>query len=638
MELDEFLKKINEYNPQADVKLIKKAFTFAKIAHEGQKRVSGEDYFTHPLEVAKILIEQKADSSTICASLLHDVLEDTKIDSKEVKRVFGDEICELVEGLTKIDKVHFDSKEDYNAENLRKILLATTKDIRIILIKLSDRLHNMRTLETFKEDKRRRISKQTMEIYAPIAHKLGMWKAKGELEDLSLRYLEPEVYTKIRKKINQKRGQREKVTQEIINVIKQKLDEKEIKSRVTGRAKYFYSIYRKMLKKKINIDQMYDLIAIRIITATIPDCYAALGMIHDLWKPLPHRFKDLIAIPKANGYQSLHTTVIARDGRMLEVQIRTVDMHHLAEEGVAAHWKYKGTERDKAFDKKISWLKQILDWKQTSGASEFIDTFKIDLFHDEIVVFTPKGDPISLPVGSTPVDFAFMVHSDVGEKCSKAKVNGKIVPLDTELSSGEICEIITQKNAKPSRQWLKFVKTSKARSKIRVRLNIEVDHDPKKGRLRKERDKDREFAENPLQYLAVEGKQAPLKLSKCCEPKIGDEILGFYTKDRKITVHKKSCVNVATLDKKKEVKIKWTKDKQKNEIEVTLALEDKVGILALILNIFVQHRVNISSLNTKAKKDHVVNKIRLFLDDREILEEVLKKIRKLDGVLDAKES
>jgi GTP diphosphokinase / guanosine-3',5'-bis(diphosphate) 3'-diphosphatase len=638
MELDEFLKKINEYNPQADVKLIKKAFTFAKVAHEGQKRVSGEDYFTHPLEVAKILIEQKADSSTICASLLHDVLEDTKINRKEVKRVFGDEICELVEGLTKIDKVHFDSKEDYNAENLRKILLATTKDIRIILIKLSDRLHNMRTLETFKEDKRRRISKQTMEIYAPIAHKLGMWRAKGELEDLSLRYLEPEVYTKIRKKINQKRGQREKVTQEIINVIKQKLDEKEIKSRVTGRAKYFYSIYRKMLKKKINIDQMYDLIAIRIVTATIPDCYAALGMIHDLWKPLPHRFKDLIAIPKANGYQSLHTTVIARDGRMLEVQIRTVDMHHLAEEGVAAHWKYKGTERDKAFDKKISWLKQILDWKQTSGASEFIDTFKIDLFHDEIVVFTPKGDPVSLPVGSTPVDFAFMVHSDVGDKCSKAKVNGRIVPLDTELSSGEICEIITQRNAKPSRQWLKFVKTSKARSKIRVKLNIEVDHDPKKGRLRKERDKDREFAENPLQYLAVEGKQAPLKLSKCCEPKIGDEILGFYTKDRKITVHKKSCVNVATLDKKKEVKIRWTKDKQKNEVEVTLALEDKVGILALILNIFVQHRVNISSLNTKAKKDHVVNKIRMFLDDREILEEVLKKIRKIDGVLDAKES
>lgn len=638
MELDEFLKKINEYNPQADVKLIKKAFTFAKVAHEGQKRVSGEDYFSHPLEVAKILIEQKADSSTICASLLHDVLEDTKIDRKEVKRVFGDEICELVEGLTKIDKVHFDTKEDYNAENLRKILLATTKDIRIILIKLSDRLHNMRTLETFKEDKRRRISKQTMEIYAPIAHKLGMWKTKGELEDLSLRYLEPEVYTKIRKKINQKRGQREKVTQEIINVIKGKLDEKGIKSRVTGRAKYFYSIYRKMLKKKIDIDQMYDLIAIRIITATIPDCYAALGMIHDLWKPLPHRFKDLIAIPKANGYQSLHTTVIARDGRMLEVQIRTVDMHHLAEEGVAAHWKYKGTERDKAFDKKISWLKQILDWKQTSGASEFIDTFKIDLFHDEIVVFTPKGDPISLPVGSTPVDFAFMVHSDVGDKCSKAKVNGKIIPLDTELSSGEICEIITQKNAKPSRQWLKFVKTSKARSKIRVKLNIEVDHDPKKGRLRKERDKDREFAENPLQYLAVEGKPAPLKLSKCCEPKIGDNIIGFYTKDRKITVHKKSCVNVATLDKKKEVKIRWTKSKQKNEIEVTLALEDKVGILALILNIFVQHRVNISSLNTKAKKDHVVNKIRMFLDDREILNEILVKIRKIDGVLDAKES
>lgn len=637
MELNEFLKKIKEYNPKADINLIKKAFTFAKVAHEGQKRVSGEDYFTHPLEAAKILIEQKADSATICAALLHDVIEDTSISKAEVKRVFGDEICKLVEGLTKIDKVHFETKEDYSAENLRKVLLATTKDIRIILIKLADRLHNMKTLEDFKSDKQKRIARETLEIYAPIAHKLGMWQTKGELEDLSLRYLEPDIYGKIRDKINQKREEREKATDEIIKIINDKLKERNIKAYVTGRAKYFYSIFRKMVKKKIDIDQMYDLIAIRIITKTIPDCYAALGMIHDLWKPLPHRFKDFIAVPKANGYQSLHTTVLCRDGRMLEVQIRTVDMHHLAEEGVAAHWRYKGTERDKAFDKKISWLKQVLDWKQKTGASEFIETFKVDLFQDEIVVFTPKGDPISLPVGSTPVDFGYMVHSDVGRYCSKAKVNGKIVPLDTELHSGEICEIITQKNAKPSRQWLKFVKTSKAKSKIRTILHIEVDHDPKKGRLRKERAKEQELEENLLNYIAIEGKTAPLKLSKCCDPKLDDQIVGFYTKDKKITVHKKGCPNIAALDKNKQANVSWTKEKQKQEIELVIAVQDRVGILADMLNVFVQHRISLTSMNTKARKDHIVIKVRLALDDMDILDEVLKKIRKVYGVLDVKE-
>ena len=328
---------------------------------------------------------------------------------------------------------------------------------------------------------KRRISKETLEIYASIAHKLGVWRIKGELEDLSLRYLEPDVYHFLREKISGKREEREKITEMITDKIKKSLDEKGITARVNGRAKYFFSIYRKMKKKNLDVDEIYDLIAIRIITKQIADCYAALGAVHDLWRPMPHRFKDYISVPKANGYQSLHTTLITGGGKMLEVQIRTEDMHHLAEEGVAAHWRYQGTERDKQFDRKIAWLKQILDWKTKSNdATDFIETLKIDLFHDEIVVFTPKGDPISLPRKSTPIDFAYAVHTTIGNHCSKSKVNNRLMPLDTELKSGDIIEIMTQKNASPSRQWLKFVKTGKARSKIRSVLNIVSDLDPKK--------------------------------------------------------------------------------------------------------------------------------------------------------------
>ncbi|MCX8147580.1 MAG: RelA/SpoT family protein, partial [Candidatus Woesearchaeota archaeon] len=407
-EIDDFINSILEYNPRADVKLIRKAYEFAEKAHKGHKRESGEPFFVHPVETARILMKLRADSATICAALLHDCVEEGCTTLDNIKREFGEEVAMLVEGVTKITGVQFESKEEYKAENLRKMLLATAKDIRVMLIKLADRLHNMRTLKYFREDKQKRIAKETLEIYAPIAHKLGMNSIKGELEDLSLKYLDPEAYQMLRKKIASKRKEREEKTKEFIRQIKNALKERGIEATVEGRAKYFYSIYQKMKKENKDFNEIYDLIAIRIITNTIPECYAALGIVHELFTPIPGKFKDYISIPKPNGYQSLHTSVIGGHGKIIEVQIRTWEMHHIAEEGVAAHWRYKGEEKDKKFDRRIRWLRQLLDWKmESSPAREFIENLKIDLFGNEIIVFTPKGDPISLPEGSTPVDFAY---------------------------------------------------------------------------------------------------------------------------------------------------------------------------------------------------------------------------------------
>src|SRR3989338_8268549 len=560
MKLTELIQEVLAYNPKADINLIRKAYVLAEKAHKGQKREGGEEYFSHPIEVARILVNLKADSATISAALLHDTVEDTNISIDKVRELFGDEIAELVEGLTKFNKIQFETREDYSYENLRKILLATAKDIRVMLIKLADRLHNMRTLKYVAVDKQKRIAKETIEIYAPIAHKLGMWRVKGELEDLSLRFLEPDVYKFLRNKISEKREEREKHTAEIIKEIKKQLSAKEIESEISGRAKYFFSIYKKMKEKNVGFNEIYDLIAVRIILKNIPECYAALGMIHDLYKPIPHRFKDYISVPKSNGYQSLHTTVITDKGKILEFQIRTKEMHFTAEDGIAAHWRYKGTERDKMFDKKISWLKQLLEWRNlASTSSEFIETLKIDLFEDEIVVFTPKGDPISLPKESTPVDFAYMVHSNIGDYCSKAMVNNKIVPLDASLESGDIVKIITNKGAKPSRQWLKFVKTNKARSKIKANLKMEIET--------VEKDEGEEIMPaNIAKAIQIVGKKAPLKISKCCHPSLHDPIVGFYTKDKKITIHKKTCPNIHALDKNKEVPVLWTEDRKSTRL------------------------------------------------------------------------
>ena len=629
MRQSEFIKEILAYNVKANIAMIRKAYVLAEKAHKGQKREGGEEYFSHPLGAAQILIELKADSATICAALLHDVVEDTDVSIEKIKSLFGDEIASLVEGVTKIEKIHFKRKEDYTSENLRKILLATAKDIRVMLIKLADRLHNMRTLKALRSDKQQRVARETLEIYAPIAHKLGVWRIKGELEDLSLRYLEPDVYRFLASKIAGKRTERENHTTEITKTIKRKLKEKGVVAAVFGRAKYFYSIYKKMKKKNIAFNEIYDLIAIRIITKTIPDCYSALGLIHDSFKPIPHRFKDYISVPKSNGYQSLHTSVITDKGKILEFQIRTEEMHYVAEDGVAAHWRYQGTERDKMFDKKISWLKQLLEWRTfASSSSEFIETLKMDLFVDEMVVFTPKGDPISLPYEATPVDFAYMVHTNIGNHCSKALINNKIAPMESKLESGDIIEIMTNKNAKPSRHWLKFVKTSKARSKIKSFLGMDIDQEKKS-----EKSKQVDISK----CVQIVGKKAPIKVSKCCNPQLFDPIVGFYTKDKKITLHKKSCPNIHTLEKNKEVPILWIEKRGFPVAKLRLTLEDKVGALARVLNLFASYKVNIRGVTTKPKKEHVVTTISVELTGGVKVKEIMLELKKLDIIVAVEE-
>ena len=411
------------------------------------------------------------------------------------------------------------------------------------------------------------------------------------------------------------------------------MNAKDVSGKVYGRAKYFYSIYKKMQKKKLDFDQVYDLIALRIVTKSIQDCYAALGVIHDLWKPVPHRFKDYISVPKSNGYQSLHTTVMSSYGKIIEVQIRTDQMHNEAEEGIAAHWRYTGNERDKIFDKRIAWLKQILEWKmQSDNAKDFVETLKVDLFEDEIVVFTPKGDPISLPVKATPVDFAYMVHSNVGDHCTQAKVNGKIVPLDYHLKSGEVIEIITRKNAEPSRQWLRFVATQKAKSKIRSCLKIEAEDDPKKGMRQEE-----EVSEATLvKFIRVEGKPAPMKISKCCSPRRNDPIRGFLTKDKKITIHKKECANIYSLDVTKELPVSWTQEETMQQATLMIVVHDRVGLLADVMNLMATMKINIISIHTKNKKENVIIKLKIHVPDEAQLKDLKDAVKKIKAVLDVK--
>ncbi len=626
-----FIQRVLSYNPHADVELIRKAFTAAKEAHKGQLRESGEDYFTHPYSVALILTSLKADSATLCAALLHDIVEESNISIEKVHKEFGKEIAELVEGVTKIMGIKYETKEEYKAENLRKILLATAKDVRVILIKLADRLHNMRTIKYFRPEKQQRIAQETLDIYAPLAHKLGIRFIKGELEDLSLKVLDPESYKLLRDRIAEKRAEREKKTAEFIKIIKETLRKHNIEAEIEGRAKYFYSIYQKMKKEIKEFNEIYDLIAIRIIVKTVPECYAALGIVHELYKPIPRRFKDYISVPKANGYQSLHTSVVGPHGKIIEIQIRTHDMHLIAEEGIAAHWRYKGTERDKRFDRKITWLKQLLEWKiESSSAKEFVDTLKIDLFENEIVVFTPHGDPVSLPEHATPIDFAYMVHSNIGDHCSKAEVNGKIVPLDHTLKSGDIVNIITIKNASPSRGWLSFVKTSKARSKIKAALHIKTDEskpDDSEGR---------EKPENLIDLLQFSGKHKQLKLSKCCQPVYGAPILAFTTTEGKVTVHAKDCPNVHTLDQSKTVPIAWKEREDTGSMKLRVTVKDRLGILAEILQVISKSETNVQSVYTRTKKDRITITFKMQLHPAADLNVLIASIRSIKDVVDVR--
>lgn len=475
--IHEILDKLSGHLSEEDMSLIQKAYVFSAAAHLGQTRLSGEPYLFHPLEVANILAEMKLDKASVAAGLLHDTVEDTKVTIKEISEEFGADVAKIVAGTTKIGKMSFHSKEEAQAENIRKMILAMADDIRVLMVKLADRLHNMRTLDFQKPIKQRLIAKETLDIYAPLANRLGLYRVKIQLEDLSLRYLKPDIYQQIMSGVQQHQSVGQEYIGKAISLIEDLLSKNKIAAKVTGRIKHIYSIYHKMLQQGLNLDEVYDLIAFRVIVTSIRDCYAVLGLVHSLWKPIPGRFKDYISMPKKNMYQSLHTTIFGPGGERIEIQIRTEDMHRLAELGVAAHWHYKegpkSKERGKDLDR-FSWLRQILDWQEElENPREFMASLRIDLFQDEVYVFTPKGDVKELPEGATPVDFAYMIHTEVGNRCSGARVNGRLVPLSTELHNGDTVEIITDSGRHPSRDWLKFVKTAKAKARIKYWIRTE---------------------------------------------------------------------------------------------------------------------------------------------------------------------
>src|SRR5215475_12713711 len=610
-QLETLIEEIPKYQPGADLDVLARAYRFSAASHQGQQRASGEPYLSHPLEVANLLVDFKMDVTTVTAGLLHDVLEDTAATKADLEREFGGEIAELVDGVTKIGKLAFSSREERQAENFRKMLVAMARDLRVLMIKLADRLHNMRTLDYLPPDKAKKIAQETLDIYAPLAHRLGMAKVKAELEDLGLRTLNPADYIDLQKRVAKRRLEREADINQVIAILQRKLAEVGIDSQIRGRPKHFYSIWKKMHDQGREFDEIYDLTAVRVITASVRDCYGALGVIHSLWKPVPGRFKDFIAMPKVNMYQSLHTTVIGPKGDPVEIQIRTREMHRIAEEGIAAHWLYKErkTGKDK-LDESLVWLRQLIETQQdTKDPREFMDTVRVDLFPDEVYVFTPKGDVKALPEGATPLDFAYAVHTKVGEHTVGAKVNGKLVTLRTPLRQGDIVEIVTSPNQHPSRDWLQYVKSTRARSKINQWLKVkERERSIELGRELFEREA-KKYRLNPATLLAgddlkrvaaelglasgdevlaalgygkssvhqVLNKLAPnallesperpkatqtrpaptdgvrirgvddllVRFARCCNPLPGDPIVGFITRGRGLTVHARDCLTVA---------------------------------------------------------------------------------------------
>src|SRR5579871_2830955 len=469
----ELMRRIQENRPQDDLSIVKKAYDYSLKHHEGQTRASGEPYLVHPLEVALVLAEMKMDPVAIAAGLLHDSVEDTSVTIVDIRKEFGEQVAHIVEGVTKISKIDFATREEAQAENLRKMMLAMVDDIRVVLIKLADRLHNMRTLEHLQPERQRKIAEETLEIYAPIAHRLGMGKIRGELEDLGFRFLDRAGYEQVEKAVNARRKQVEVFLGKMQAIIKEKLKEANIHATVDSRIKRLYSIHKKLQRQRIGVDQVYDLFAMRIITRSLQDCYTVLGIIHNIWRPVPGRIKDFIAMPRPNFYQSLHTSVITEDGTPFEIQIRTEEMHKMAEEGIAAHWKYKDGPVSAQDEQRLAWLRQVVEWQRdVSDPNEFLSTLKVDLYPEEVYTFTPKGKVVVLPRDATPIDFAYTIHTEVGHTCVGAKVNGRMVPLRHKLHSGDIVEILTQPGHKPSRDWLAVVKSSRARNKIKHWLNL----------------------------------------------------------------------------------------------------------------------------------------------------------------------
>lgn len=710
------IRKIKKYNPNCDLKLIEKAYYLSKSAHEGQMRVSGEPFIIHPMEVANILAELELDCTSIIAGIFHDTIEDTTYTYEELKANFGSEVADLVDGVTKLGKIPYTTKEEQQAENLRKMFLAMAKDIRVILIKLADRLHNMRTLKYMTPEKQVEKAKETIEIYAPLAHRLGISKIKWELEDLCLRYTDPKGYYDLVDKIAKKRKEREAYIIKILDTLNEKTSELGIEVHMDGRPKHFYSIYRKMVKQNKTLEQIYDLFAFRLIVNTVKDCYAVLGLVHEIFKPMPGRFKDYIAMPKPNMYQSLHTTVIGPEGVPFEIQIRTWEMHRVAEVGIAAHWKYKeGGNPDDNSDNKLAWLRQLLEWqKEMRDANEFMETLKIDLFTDEVFVFTPKGDVFSLPAGSNPIDFAYAIHSAIGNKMSGAKVNGKIVPIDYELKNGDIIEILTSSNVHgPSRDWLKLVKSSQAKNKInqwfkkekreenviRGKENIEkelkkqsftfsqlfksewVDGILKKytfnsledlyaaigygaltankviSRLKEEYKKTIKTEDLAEQMVETQVKSSQKKktvpengvvvkgidnclvrISRCCNPVPGDDIIGYITRGRGVSVHRRDCSNVTdTIDgDNRLIDVSWfSGNNVAYKADITVMANDRTALLMEITNVIGEAKIPLKAINARTTKEQIaIMNLTLEITNTEQLEKIIKKIKKVEGVFE----
>ncbi|WP_067845931.1 RelA/SpoT family protein [Alicyclobacillus mali (ex Roth et al. 2021)] len=711
--IDGLCQKLQSYMSHEDIAAVRRAYDFAAKAHQGQTRLSGEPYISHPLAVAYILADLRLDAAAIIAGLLHDVVEDTSVSDSTIVQAFGAEVATLVDGVTKLKRIKFDSREEQQAENLRKMFMAMARDIRVLIIKLADRLHNMRTLKYQSPETQIRKARETLEIFAPLAHRLGINTIKWELEDLSLRYLNPQQYYRIVNLMARKRQEREQYIEGVIDVLREKLAELNLKADVSGRAKHIYSIYRKMVTQHKEFNEIYDLFAIRIIVESIKDCYGALGVVHTMWKPMPGRFKDYIAMPKANMYQSLHTTVIGPNGEPLEIQIRTWEMHQTAEYGIAAHWVYKesGSKRvEDDFAKKLAWFREVLEWQQDfRDAQEFMETLKIDLFSDQVFVFTPKGDVIELPAGSVPIDFAYRIHTDIGNHCIGAKVNGKMVPLDYRLRTGDIVEIITSKHSYgPSWDWLKIVQTSQAKSKIRQWFKREKrEENVARGKELVEREVARQkfepkqlmtpqamsevlqkfnFAREEDLFAAVgygglgpsqvvtrlveifrrnQGEKPPetvtiqkgtakpaemgvrvrgvdnilIRFARCCHPVPGDEIVGFVTRGRGVSVHRRDCPNVeAMVDSgARTLEVEWATDKDWSynaEIEVTAM--DRHGLVNEVLNAVAETKTDITAVSARAdakKIAHIHMSIRIRnLDHLRTVVERLKRIKDIYSV------
>ncbi len=619
-----FKEKAKEKFNDSELSIVDDIYQFAKKAHEGQIRASNEPYILHPINVALILLTFDVDLQTIEASLLHDVVEDTSVSLDTIKDKFGKEVALLVDGVSKISQIKFLSLEEWKLESLRKVLIAMASDFRVVFIKLADRLHNMRTLNYLPEEKRREIAKETIEIYVPLAHRLGIYTLKWELEDLAFKYLEPEIFQDLKIKVSKKREERENEIFDIKIKIENLLNENNITCRVEGRAKNLYSIYRKMKQDNKTFDEIFDLTALRVIVPTIQDCYKTLGIVHTKWKPIPGRIKDYIAIPKPNGYQSLHTTLIGDNGEPFEIQIRTEEMHKNCEYGIASHWSYreKGKKINPDMSNKINWIRQIVEWQKTiPSAREFINRVKEDIFSDEIFVFTPKGEIINLTVDATPIDFAYKIHTEIGNKCIGAKVNGRIVPLNYKLKTGDRVEILTSKTSPgPSRDWLKFVKSSSTKEKIRqFYRKKEKEEEKKEETVKEEIEKKNKgvILERKIKTSNKFGVVIPeikgevlLTLAKCCTPIPGDEIIGYISKGRGVVVHRRDCKNLLSIlgnvdnSLEKIVKVEWANDvKILYPVKINIHIKDEPGVLNKIVSIIAKYNYNIESVNAPPSKN-----------------------------------